>query len=59
MIKLLGRIKNKVTKDKIEENVSHSEITEVLIACCNIVNNDYEHDLKGWYTFDPNQSFGQ
>ena len=47
MIKLLGRIKNKVTKDKIEENVSNSEITEVLIACCNIVNNDYQHDLKG------------
>ena len=41
-MKLLGSIKNKITKDKIGENVPPLEITEVVLVHCNIVNNDYQ-----------------
>ena len=43
-MKLLETTKNKITKDKNEENVPHLEITEVLLVHCNMVNNDYQHD---------------
>ena len=40
-MKLLGSTKNKITKDKNSENLSHLEITEVVLVHCNIVNNNY------------------
>ena len=40
-LKVLGSTKNKITKDENGENVSHLEITEVVLLPCNIVNNDY------------------
>ena len=43
-MKLLGSTKNRITKDKHGENVSHLEITEVVLVHCNIVNNDYQED---------------
>ena len=52
-MKLLGSTKNKITKDKNGENLPHLEITEVH---CNMVNNDYQHDSRGLYTFVPNKS---
>ena len=45
-MKLLGSTKSKINKDKNGENVPHLEITEVVIIYCNIVNNDYQQDLK-------------
>ena len=45
-----------MTKDESGE-VPHLEIT--VLAHCNIVNNDYQHDSKFFYTFVPNKSFGQ
>ena len=57
-IKLLGSIKNKITEDKNGENVSHLEITEVVLVHCNIVNNDYQQDSRVLYTFVPNKPFG-
>ena len=54
-IKLLGSIKNKITKDKNGENVLHSEITEVVLVHCNIVNNDYQQDLRILFTLVPNK----
>ena len=36
-MKLIGSTENKITKDKIGENVSHLEITEVVLVHCNIV----------------------
>ena len=41
-MQLLGRTENKITKDKNGENVPHSEITEVILVRCNIVNNHYQ-----------------
>ena len=53
-IKLLGSTENKIIKDKNGENVPHLEFTEVVLVHCNIVNNDYQHDLRVLYTFVPN-----
>ena len=41
-MKLLGSTKNKITKEKNGENVSHLEIIEVVLVHCNMVNNDYQ-----------------
>ena len=57
-MKLLGSTENKITKDKNGENVPHLEITEVVLVHCNIVNNDYQQDLRVLCTFVPNKQFG-
>ena len=59
MMKLLGSTKSKITKDENGENVSHLEITEVVLVHCNIVNNDYQCDSRVFYTFVSNKSFSQ
>ena len=41
------------------DNVTHLEITEIVLIYCNIVNNNYQQDLRVLYTFVPNKSFGQ
>ena len=56
-MKLLESTKNKITKDKNGENVSHLEITEVVLVHCNIVNNDYPKDSRVLYTLVPNKPF--
>ena len=47
------------TMQLLGENLPHLKITEVVLVHCNIVNNDYQQDLKFLYTFVPNKSFGQ
>ena len=56
-MKLLGSTKSKITEDKNGENVPHLEITEVVLAHCNIVNSDYQQDSRVLYTFVLNKSF--
>ena len=58
-MKLLGSIKNKITKGENVGNRPHLEIIEVVLVHCNIVNNDYQQDSRVLYTFVPNKSFGQ
>ena len=58
-IELRGITKSKVTKDENGENVPHLEITEVILAHFNIVNNHYQKDLRVLYTYVPNKSFSQ
>ena len=36
----------------------HLETTEVVLAHCNIVNNDFQHDSRVLYIFILNKSFG-
>ena len=36
-----------------------SEISELILVHCNIINNDYQQDSRVLYTFIPNKSFGQ
>ena len=57
-MKLVGSTKRK-NIDKNGENVPHLETTEIALIHCNIVNNDYQQDLRVLYTFVPNKSFGQ
>ena len=57
-MKLLGSIKNKISKDKNGENVPYLEITEVVLVHCNIESNDYLQDSRVLYTFVPNKPFG-
>ena len=56
-MKLHGSTRNKITKGKNDENVSHLETTGVLVHC-NIVNNDYQQDSRVLYTTVPNKPFG-
>ena len=58
-MKLLGSIKNKITMVENFQNVSHLEITERLLAQCNVVNNDYQQDSRVSHTFVSNTLFGQ
>ena len=46
-MKLLGSTENKITEDKNGE----VEIAEVVLAHCNIVNNDYQQDSRVLCTF--------
>ena len=55
---LLGSTENKITKVKNGENVPNLEITEVVLVNCNMVNSDYQQDLRVLYTFVPNKSYG-
>ena len=57
-MKLLGRTKSKIIKNKNVENVPHLEVTKIVLVDWNIVNNDYQHDSRVLYTFVPNKSFG-
>ena len=41
-IKLLESTKTKRTKDENVENVSHLEITEIVLVHSNVVNNNYQ-----------------
>ena len=47
-MKLLGSTDNKITKNKNGENVPHLEITDVVLAHCNIVNNIVK--IQEYYT---------
>ena len=56
---MLKITENKITKDKIVENVAHLEITEVMLVYCKVVNNDYQQDSWVLYTFVPNKPLGK
>ena len=58
-MKLLGSTENKIRKDKNGENISHLEITKVVLVHCNFVNNEYQQDSKVLYTFVPNKAFSR
>ena len=57
-MKLLWSSENKITKYKNGENLSHLEITEVVLVHCNTVNNDYQQDSRVLHRFVSNKPFG-
>ena len=57
-MKLLGSTEKEITEDKNDENLPHLEITELVLVHCDLVNNDYQQDLRILYTFVPNKPFG-
>ena len=58
-MKLLGKTKSKINKDKNGENMAHLEIAEVVLIQSNIVNNKNLQDSRLLYTFVPKKSFVQ
>ena len=44
---------------KMEKNVHHLEIAEVVLVHYNIINNIYQQNLRALYIFVPNKLFGQ
>ena len=56
-MKLLGSTENKITKDKNGENVPYFDATEVVLLHCNIVNNEYQQDLRVLHRFVSNKPF--
>ena len=57
-MELLGSTKSKIAKNENGENVPNLEITEAALVHCNIVNNNFQQNLRVLYTFVPNKSFG-
>ena len=58
-MKLLGRTKKDVDKDKDGEDVPKLESVEVVLMHCNLVNNIYQQASKVLFTFVPNKQLGQ
>ena len=57
-MKLIESTESKITKDKNGEKFPQLEILELVLVHCNLVNNDYQQDLRILYTFVPNKPFG-
>ena len=49
-------LESTTTKHGNGENVSQLETSEVVLVHCNIVNSDYQQNLRSLYTFVPNKS---
>ena len=58
-MKLLKSTKSNIDKNEKGKNKLNLEVTEIVLAHCNIANNDYQQDWRVLYTFVPNKSFGQ
>ena len=55
IMKLVGKSKNKIPKDKNSENVPHLEISELILVHSNIVNIGYQQDSIVLYAFNLNK----
>ena len=58
-MKILGRIKKDVDKDKGGENVPKLQCAEVVLVHYNLVKNDYQRTSNILFTFVPKKKFGQ
>ena len=58
-IELLGSTKKDDDQDKDGEDVAKLESVEVVLAHCNLVNNNYQQASKILFTFVSNKQFGQ
>ena len=54
-MKLLGRTKKVVDKNKNWEDVPNLESVEVVLVHCNLVNNNYQETSKVLFTFVQNK----
>ena len=57
-MKILGSNKNKVTKDKNNQNLPHFEITKLVLVYCNIADSDFQQNSRVLYKFNRNNPFG-
>ena len=58
-MKLLGSAKSKIINDENGENAPLLEINDVVLVHSNIVNNNYQLNLRVLYTFIRNKLFAQ
>ena len=58
-MKLLGRAKKDVDKNKDGEHAPKLASVEVVLVHCNLVNNSYQQAFKVLFTFVPNKQLGQ
>ena len=58
-MKLFESAKSKITNDENGENVPHSDINEVALVHCNVVESNFKEISRVLYTFVPNKSFAQ
>ena len=58
-MKLPGSTKRKINKKENGANIPNLEITEIVLEDWNIFNNNYQQSSTVFYTFVPNNSFGQ
>ena len=58
-MKLLGRTKKHVDKDKNGEDVPKLESVDAVLEHCNLVNNSYQQESIVLFTFVLNKQFGQ
>ena len=56
-MKLFGSTKKLIDKTKNEEKVSNLEVGEVVLAQCNLVDNQYQKKFKVLYSFTPNKCY--
>ena len=54
-MKILGRTKNKITKNENGKNVTNLGVTEVVLANFNIGNINYQQNSSALYKFVPNK----
>ena len=55
-MKLFGSTKKLIDKTKNGEKVTSLEVDEVVLAQCNLVDNQYQQKSEVLYTFTPNKS---
>ena len=53
---LLASTKSKITIHRNVKNVSRLETTGVVLVHLNVVNSDFQQDLRVFYTFVSNES---
>ena len=53
---LLASTKSKIIIHRNVKNVSRLETTGVVLVHLNVVNSDFQQDLRVFYTFVPNES---
>ena len=53
---LLASTKSKITIHRNGKNVSRLETTGVVLVHLNVVNSDFQQDLRVFYTFVSNES---
>ena len=58
-MKLLGSTKDPIDADKNSENIPRLENGEVVLVCCNSVNNSYQQASRVLFTCVPNKQYGQ
>ena len=56
-MKWLGSTEKRIDKTKNGENVPSLEVAEVVLAQCNFVDNQDQHESEVLYTFTPNKSY--